>query len=228
MTYQTLLQEIVEEIRQQETILSLLLTGSVARGDALPGSDLDLRCILSPGHSRRFQSEFRQGILVELGYADLAQAQAKLENNPMEVYAYLDGQILYDPEAILIQLKTQAQHRFETYRMADKERRALAYWLLTARLKIHAALVGEDLLKAAFITSVNSWKILEGLWAANDRPMPPQGAVWAHLKDLSHGPPQVEGIVRSLFGGDTHQCIQAALDLIPWILARLDPDYIEG
>lgn len=227
MLHHALLQEIAEEMRQHEEILGLLVTGSVARGDALAGSDLDLRCILAPGHSRTFQSEFRQGILVERGYADMAQAQEKLETNPMEVYAYLDGQILYDPAAILTQLRAQAQHIFETYRMADQEQRALAYWLLTARLKIHAALKGENLLKAAFIASVTSWKILEGLWAANDRPMPPQGSVWVHLTDLSHGPPQVEGILRSLFGGDTHQRIQATLDLISWILARLDPDRLE-
>ncbi len=226
--HHTLLQAIVEEMRQQDEVLGLLVTGSVARGDALAGSDLDLRCILAPGHHRAFQSAFRQGILVECSYADLVQAQSKLETNPMEVYAYLDGHILYDPAALLIHLRAQAQQCFETYHLAEKERRALAYWLLTARLKIQAALAGEDLFKAAFITSVTSWKILEGLWTVNDKPMPPQGAVWAHLKDLSYGPPQMEGIVRSLFGGDTQQRIQAALDLIGWILAHLDPHHIEA
>jgi predicted nucleotidyltransferase len=110
MLYDVLLQEIVDEARTHEDILAILLTGSVARGDALPGSDLDLRFILSPGHSRTFQSEFRRGILIERGYADLAQAQSKLKTNPMEVYAYLDGQILYDPATILIQLRATS-HR---------------------------------------------------------------------------------------------------------------------
>jgi len=191
----------------------------------LPGSDLDLRFILSPGHSRSFQSELRQGILVERGYADLTRARSKLETNPMEVYAYLDGQILYDPEAIVAQLRTQAQHSFETYQLPEKERHALAYWLMTARLKLQTALSAEDLLKAAFITSTTSWKILEGLWAANEKPMPPVGSVWAHLKDLSKGSSHVEEVLKLLFCGDTQQRIQTALDLIGWILAHLDHDH---
>jgi len=227
MAHQALLQEIIEEMRQQDEILGLLLTGSVARGDAFPGSDLDLRCILAPGHHRPFQSEVRQGIVVERSYADLAQAQSRLETIPLEVYAYLDGQILYDPAAILIHLRSQAHQCFATYRMTEEERHALAYWLQAARLKIHAALAGEDLIKAAFLTSVNSLKILEGLWAINDKPMPPQGAVWSHLKDLSKEPPQMERSVRSLFGGATRQRIQVALDLILWILAHLGPHHIE-
>jgi hypothetical protein len=227
MLYQAILQEIVEETQQQEDILGLLLTGSVARGDALPGSDLDLRFILSPGHSRTFQSELRQGILVERGYADLTQAQSKLETNPMEVYAYLDGQILYDPEAIVAHLRTQARHFFATYQFPEKERHALAYWLMTARLKMHTALAADDLLKAAFITSTTSWKILEGLWAANEKPMPPLGSVWVHLRDLSKGPSHVEEVLKLLFCGETQQRIQTALDLIRWILAHLDREHAE-
>jgi predicted nucleotidyltransferase len=220
MLYDVLLQEIVDEARTHEDILGILLTGSVARGDALPGSDLDLRFILSPGHSRTFQSEFRRGILIERGYADLAQAQSKLKTNPMEVYAYLDGQILYDPAAILIQLRAQAQKYFETYQITEKEQQAIAYWLMSARLKMETALRANDLLKAAFIASTTSWKILEGLWATNSRPIPPSGSVWIHLKDLSKGPPHVAESLKTLFCGETQQRIQTAIDLIGWVLAH--------
>jgi predicted nucleotidyltransferase len=225
--YDALLQEIVDEAHRQDDILGILLTGSVARGDALPGSDLDLRFILSPEYSREFQSQFHQGILVEKGYTDLAQAQLKLETNPMEVYAYLDGRILYDPVAILAQLRTQAQTYFETYQVPEKEQHAIAYWLMTARLKMETALAADDRLKAAFITTTTSWKILEGLWAINDRPVPPSGAVWFHLKDLSVKPPQMEELLTSLFCAETQQRIQIALDLISWVLSHLDWSSIE-
>jgi hypothetical protein len=92
--YQILLQELVEEAYQQEDIVGILLTGSVARGDALPGADLDVRYLLPEGKSRPFQSELHHGIVVERSYADLPRAQSNLEANPMEVYAYLDGRIL--------------------------------------------------------------------------------------------------------------------------------------
>jgi hypothetical protein len=165
--------------------------------------------------------------LVEREYADLTEARLKLETNPMEVYAYLDGHILYDPVAVLTYLRTQAQKYIETYQLAEKEQHAIAYWLIAARLKIKAALTADDLLKAAFITSTTSWKILEGLWAINSRPMPPNGAVWAHLKDLLKGPLDVEALLTSLFCGETRQRIEAALDLIGWVLAHLDRGHAE-
>lgn len=219
--YEALLQEIVNETCQQADVLGVLLTGSVARGDALPGSDLDLRFILSPGHHQAFQSEVRQGILIERGFADPALAQSKLEANPMEVYAHLDGRILYDPAAILAQLRIQAQHLFDTYQVPEKEQRAIAYWLMSARLKMEAALAAHDLFKAAFIASTTSWKMLEGLWASNSKPMPPTGAVWVHLKDLSKGPTDMEALLQTLFIGETQERIQAALDVMGWVLAHL-------
>src|SRR5690242_16961976 len=84
--YRVVLQELVEEASQEEEIVGMLLTGSVARGDALPGSDLDVRYLLPEGRSRLFQSEPHYGIVVERSYTDLPGAQSKLEVNPMEVY----------------------------------------------------------------------------------------------------------------------------------------------
>ncbi len=219
--YQALLQELVEEASQQEDLLGMLLTGSVARGDALPGSDLDVRYLLSPGKSQPFQSALRHGIMVERSYADLAQARSKLETNPMEVYAYLDGRILFDPVGALNQLSEQARISFETYQSSEKERREIAYWLMSARLKMTVALAAGDLLKAAFVASTNSWEVLMGVWAANDKPMPPNGSVWAHLKDLSKGPNEIERQMYLLFCGETQQRVQTAIDLIGWVLVHL-------
>jgi hypothetical protein len=92
--YHVLLQQTVDEAMPQKDVLGILLVGSVARGDALPGADLDLRFILAPGVSRKAEPEVRQGILIERGYADMAQAQSKLATNPMKIYNYLDGRIL--------------------------------------------------------------------------------------------------------------------------------------
>lgn len=225
--HQALLQELVEEACQQEDLLGMLLTGSVARGDALPGSDLDVRYLLPPDKSRPFQSEQRHGIVVEQSYADLARAQSRLEANPMEVYAYLDGRILFDPKGTLIQLTDRAKELFETYQFPQQEVRGLAYWLTSAHLKMTAALSAGDLPKAAFLCSTTSWHILMGLWAVNDKPMPPSGSVWAHLKDLSKGPPDVKGQLNSLFCGGTLQRVQTAIDLIGWVLEHLKGSKIE-
>ncbi|GHO65235.1 DNA polymerase subunit beta [Ktedonobacter sp. SOSP1-52] len=224
LLYQTLLQEIIEEASGQEEIIGILLTGSVARGDALPGADLDLRFILTPGARREFHRGLRQGVLVEQGYADAAGAQYKLETNPMEVYAYLDGRIFFDPQGILARLKEQAQRRFETYRISEQEREKITSWLEAARFKIRVAERGGHLLKAAFVAGTVSWQVIEGLWAANNRPLPPNGSIWAHLEDLSQGPPDAEELLKQFFCGETKQRVQVALELLDWILLYLDSE----
>jgi predicted nucleotidyltransferase len=222
LLYQALVQEIVEEASRQEEIIGVLLSGSVARGDALPGADLDLRFILAPGAKREFQRGLRDGVLVELGYADVTLAQAELETNPMEVYAYLDGRILYDPQGVLAHLQTLAQRRFATYQLPEPERERIIIWLEAARFKIRVAEREGQLLKAAFATGTVSWQIIEGLWAANNKPLPPNGSIWPHLKDLSQGPPDVEERLKLFFCGETEQRVRAALELLDWILASLE------
>ncbi|GHO46774.1 nucleotidyltransferase domain-containing protein [Ktedonospora formicarum] len=221
MLYQTLIQELVEELSRQEEVIGILLTGSVARGDALLGSDLDMRFILTPGTKREFHRELRQGILIEQGYADVALAQSELEANPMEVYAYLDGRILLDPHGVLADLREQAQRRFETYQISEPEKEKIISWLESAHFKIRVAENGNQLLKAAFVTGTVSWQIIEGLWAANNRPLPPNGSIWSHVKDLSQGPVDIEERLECLFCGETRKRVRVALELLEWILSSL-------
>ncbi|GLV55370.1 DNA polymerase subunit beta [Dictyobacter sp. S3.2.2.5] len=224
MLYQTLQQEIVEEAHQQEEIIGVLLTGSVARGDAVEGTDLDLRFILKPGIKREFRSEVRQGVVVEQGYTDEASAQAKLKADAMQVYAYLDGRILYDPQGVLACLKEQAQQRFDGYRLPEQERVKIITWLESSRFKIQLALKAGQQVKAAFVSGTVSWQIIEGLWAANDRPLPPNSSIWPHLKDLTLGPPDVEEQLTQLFCSETPQRIQLTLNLLSWILSQLNDE----
>jgi len=219
--YRVVLQELVEEASQEEEIVGMLLTGSVARGDALPGSDLDVRYLLPEGRSRLFQSELHYGIVIERSYTDLSGAQSKLEVNPMEVYAYLDGWILFDPMGMLRDLTDRAKVLFETFQVPQQEVRGLLYWLRSAHLKMTVALRAGDLPKAAFVCSTTSWHILMGLWAVNDKPMPPNGSVLVHLKDLSKRPFDLEGQINHFFCGETSHRVQTAIDLIDWILEHL-------
>lgn len=216
--YQTLLEQTIEESIHLEDIRGILLIGSVARGDALPGADLDLHFIVALGVRRKAVPEVRQGILIERGYSDIAQAQAKLVTNPMTIYNYLDGRILFDPEGLLAQLKEQATQRFETYQYKKQERESIAYWLKSARLKMDVALAAGDILKAAFVATTTSWEILTGLWTVNDKPMPPNSSVWFHLKDLSNVPPYLEETLHRLFCGETLVRVHTAINLIDWIL----------
>lgn len=222
MLYGELVDELVEEAHADEEIVGVLLTGSVARGDALPGTDIDLRYVLADGVERDGPSVVRDGVLVERSFADAATARASLEANPMHVYAYLDGQIRYDPDGVLGELRRLAERRYRGYRTPDEDKARIAFLLGCSLDKIDVACKAGDLLKAAYVTGTSSWQIIEGLWAANDRPLPPNSSVRPHLSDLTAGPPGVEAKYERLFLGSTEERIETARELLGWTIAQLN------
>lgn len=115
-----------------------------------------------------------------------------------------------------------ARDRFEAYETPPAHRDETAFLLRCSRDKMRVALGGGDLPKAAYVAGTSSWQVIEGLWAANDLPVPPNSSVRAHLRDLSKGPPEVERSYRALFLADALQRVQVALELINWILIQLD------
>jgi len=220
--HRRLLREVLDDARRDPDVIGVMLTGSLARGDAYPGSDLDVHILLRDGCGRAFHAELRQGILVECSYADETRARSKIERDPMHTYAYLDGHILYDPEGRLQALVSAARARFEGYRVSAEETQGIAHWLNSARIKILAARDAGDELRAAYVTCTSSWEMLRGIWAAYDKPVPPCGALWAHLHDLPAGPPDIEAWLRRLFAGDTGDRISAAIEIIDWVLPCLE------
>jgi len=65
--------------------------------------------------------------------------------------------------------------------------------------------------------------MLEGLWAVHDRPIPPAGAPWAHVDDLTELSPSIRTAMRTLFEGDTEARVRAAQAILGWVLPLLDP-----
>jgi len=220
--HRRLLQEVLDDAYRDPDVIGIMLTGSLARGDAYPGSDLDIHILLRDGCSREFHAELCHGIFIECSYADEARARSRLERDPMHVYAYLDGRILYDPQGRLQALVSTARAHFEAYCVPAEEARGIAHWLHSARIKIAAARDAGDELRAAYVASTSSWEMLRGIWAAYGKPVPPCGALWAHLHDLPAGPLDIEAWLRRLFAGDASDRIGAAIEIIDWVLPRLE------
>lgn len=219
--YAEVLDDVVIAARADAEVIGILLTGSMARGDALPGTDIDLRFILVDGASRPFDSRLRDGILVERGFADLATGQAALESNPMNLYAYLDGRILHDPQGAVGLLTKQARLRFDDFTTSAENAARIGFLLGCSRDKIRVAMDGGDLLRAAFVAGTTSWGIIEGLWAANNRPLPPNSSVRPHLGDLA-GPPGIRDKYERLFLAATPERVELTLELLDWIIAELE------
>ena len=220
--HRRLLSELLSELDEDKRVTGVLLAGSLARGDALPGADVDLMVLVADDVPREFRAERRRGMLVERNYQNEAAAMEQLAAQPMRVYTYLDGRILRDDTGGLLRLAAQARGHYTTYRTPPKERQQIAYWLRSAQDKIQAALAAGDMLRAAYWTSTTSWKLLEGLWAAHDRPMPPGGSVWAHLDDLSGVTPELVRHLHFLFLGEAAARSAAMVTLVDATLRLLE------
>ncbi|EJQ50623.1 Uncharacterized protein BWINRASL_02796 [Bacillus mycoides] len=201
--HKKLVQIILNENLSMYKVNGLMLIGSIARGDAYSESDLDLYVLLENGQKKDFHSEMREGILIEYKYADFNQIQVNFKNNPMELYSFLEGEILIDKSGELKKLKGMAKYKFENYCVSSDKVRGISHWLHSSLIKIKSALKANDELKASYIVQTSTWALLEGIWAINNKPVPPAGSVLKYIESLSKVPTNFEGFINKLFLGDT-------------------------
>lgn len=164
--------EMLREAAAQPLVIGALLIGSLGRGRALPGSDVDLLFLLSEGHGteRLFYNHERHGIAVEFHFRDLPGAEAQLTTEPPWLYAYLDSRILHDPTGELAELCAFARERFAAYRAEPDLKHRYAFMVDRTRHKLQAAIEAADALRAGGVASTHAQVIIHGLWTAHDRP----------------------------------------------------------
>lgn len=218
--HKKLVQAIVAEILSIDKVTGCMLIGSVARGDAYPESDLDLYILLEDGQKKKFHSETREDILVEYKYADVNQILVNFKNNPMELYSFLEGEILFDKSGELKKLKEIAAYEFENYRVSSDKVKGISHWLHSSLIKIQSALKANDELKASYIVYTLIWTLLEGIWAINNKPTPPAGSVLRYIQTLPNKPIHLEALLHKLFLGDTKERIESAIVLMEWVLHK--------
>jgi predicted nucleotidyltransferase len=218
--YTELIMDVVAEAKADQSVSGLLLTGSIARGDALPGTDIDVRYLRDLDQPTAFERGFQDSLLVERTFTDEKSALAQLNENPMHVYAYLDGRILYDRDGGLARLQAEADRVFRAYRAPEQLKVDLAAALGHPEDKVRVGFESGDLLRAVFCLGTSSWALMEGLWAANDLPLPPNSSVRPHLRDL-RGPENIEQLFERLFLGDPRERVQTGLFLLGWVRRRL-------
>ncbi|MBH0345987.1 MULTISPECIES: nucleotidyltransferase domain-containing protein [Bacillus] len=219
--HKKLVQTIVAETLCTEKVNAFMLIGSVARGDAYPDSDLDFYILLKEGQKKKFHFETREDILVEYKSADFNQIQVNFKNNPMELYSFLEGKILFDKSGELKKLKEIATYEFENYRVSSDKMKGISHWLHSSLIKIQSALKANDELKASYIVQTSTWTLLEGIWAINNKPVPPAGSVLRYIQTLPNKPIHLDELLNQLFLGDTTERISSAIVLIEWVLHNL-------
>ncbi|OBZ54482.1 DNA polymerase subunit beta, partial [Bacillus cereus] len=143
------------------------------------------------------------------------------KNNPMELYSFLEGKTLFDKSGELKKLKEIATYEFENYRVSSDKMKGISHWLHSSLIKIQSALKANDELKASYIVQTSTWTLLDGIWAVNNKPIPPAGSVLKYIETLSKVPTHFEGFINKLFLGDTTERTSAAIFLIEWVLHNL-------
>jgi predicted nucleotidyltransferase len=209
------------EAHSDPDVIGLLLAGSFAREDALPGSDVDLYFLLRDGCIQSFNSKLHDGILIESQYDDAARVKAKLASNPMTIYTYLDGRVLYDLENRFPELIRLAQETRDSFSVKEEDRADIAHWLLSASLKVKASRAAGDQVKTAFIVSSSTYQVFVGLWAINQKPMPASGSVLAHLADLSVRPDHIPGWLEQFLTGSLEERAMTFEAFCGWLIPLL-------
>lgn len=199
----------LENLSNDRTVRGVLLTGSVALGCASENSDVDIIALCG---RHCFETHFTDGILVETSFVTYEYAVEKLNVDPMAVYHYLDAEVAFDRDGRLSEIIALAKQKYESYRTPQKVRDGLYHWLMTARIKLETA----DPLKKRYLAHINSWKILEAVWAVNNKPMPPAGTAYRKKGELRTVP--CENWFEKLFSED---CCGAVSEIIDFLLPLL-------
>lgn len=207
---------LVREFKKDSTVEGVLLNGSVAVGTATEESDLD---VIVLGKKEEFVSQLIDSVLVEIHYTSFESAINKLKTNPKEVYKYLDAKIEYDSGKAQ-EIISYAEHVYENYHVTQKEMSEITYWLKSAKPKLEAAFSKQDLLLNSYLVSINTWKVLEGIWAVNQKPIPPASSLYRRYKELELIPSQ--NWFEGLLIGDSEHRGRIMVENIDWILKRLE------
>lgn len=206
---------LVPEFQKDRSIDGVLLNGSVAVGTATELSDLDIIVLCQKDE---FVSKVIDGVSVEIHYITFNNALEKLKNNPMEVYKYLDAKIEYD-NGKLQEILFYAESIYENYYISEKKRQEITYWLKSTKLKLESAFLNKDIILISYLTATNTWMVLEGIWAVNQKPVPPSGSLYRRYSQLEIIP--FENWFEGLLTGDTESKGRIMIECIDWILKKL-------
>ena len=118
------------------------------------------------------------------------------------------------------ELKIIAVDRYNNFRTNQEEKDRIAHWLRSVRIKLLSSINSADEIKQGFITSTNSWKVIEAVWAVNNRPVPPSSSVMMLKKELSIVP--CSDWFERLFYGNEKSKTDTMIRIIEWVLPRLE------
>lgn len=218
--HQIILRELANLYQQDTGNIAALVTGSVARGDAGPKSDIDI-IIVTNGRSS-FEEFRRWQHVIEVKRNTVDGFLNGIRENPMNAYQFLDAVPLFEKLPIAERLRKAARRaifRFRTRRNSDSEH--VARWLRSVHRKLGNWTSPQDDELLAFMASTVVWKIVEGLYLLNGLPVPPTTTALRQLRTLKVRPKSFSRLWGMALTGTPSERVSATSRLASVIASRL-------
>ena len=112
---EVLAEKIVEELKEDPSVVGIEICGSLVRGEIRPDSDIDFGVTSIAVDAHQFIEEFREGIKVEMEIMPLEVLLESVETHPFLLYLTLTSKILYDPKRIIKQVRERLDLYFRDH-----------------------------------------------------------------------------------------------------------------
>lgn len=218
--HQAIINKLKSKYEHDDSVLALLLIGSVARVDYTETSDLDLILVSKVPLEKHFEEFMDDGITVEIKKDDMERFINRMKEIPMEAYPYLEAKAVFDKDNCLPKLKAVAEEVLETYEPKDLYN--LTKWLSSVKIKIISAQQVNDKLVQGYQVSNILWKIIQTLFAVNKLPTPASTSALRKVSALKNLPPNFNVLLGEILTGDLETRTQATLKFIDFCLDELD------
>jgi len=225
--HRRVLSAIVADARADPGVRGLLLTGSLARGTARAGSDLDVLVVTSGQAADDGWRSATRPLPVDFLVRTPGQWRARFApDRPRDEswgHAFLDAVVLHDPEGIAARLIADAAGIHERYQVPAAVKAHYKRLWHHARPKMLAALSHGDPAEIGWASAAMTNDALRTARAASDLPNPSLdlGTVQRHLDDLTI-PADAPAQIRAILRASPQESLQRQLDLIDAILPYLD------
>jgi predicted nucleotidyltransferase len=214
---------IAGELAARSDVLAVMIAGSVARGEHVASSDVDLLVVTSSdAELATSERALVDGLLVEWIARPEAAWLSRFDRPKTSwLYAFLGARIVADtgPAA---RLQAAARELLASYRTSPALRELLATWLWHGQAKLDRARAADDATARGYWSALFVETVMDGLFAVYDVPLP-AGArrlEYLHLVPLTS---TERHLLDSLLVGDTERRFDAVCALVADLRGRLGP-----
>ncbi len=212
------MQEITERCIRDSNVTAVFLGGSFARGDTNAYSDFDIFCI---GKKQRFVRYHHRGTTIEISVDRLSDVSKRLRADPAMVYVFHELRPLWDPHAVLPNVRKIVARFATSHPPTARVRGDLFLQLDDALRKIQGAVLTRNTKKARFIVARTLPKMLDALFVVNGKIAPPATHTFQHVHQLKILPPRFPSLWNRLLDARRVREVDAAQAVLNFLLGKL-------